>query len=155
MNPDAIRAKQWMQQYAAIVSAASGTAEAYARAQSTAARITATFGESGGSGPSQDRMQEAALEMLRHAEDLEVERGRLTEAAAARIEVVRRLAARNALWGEILSMLYLEGMSCQEARRALARDRRHPYERSAVYKLRDRALEKAWAVVCEMGAQQL
>lgn len=151
MNRDQISAKCWLQQYRALVDAASATAEDYARAHSAANRITATFGDGGGSGPSQDRMQEAALEMIAHAESLSVEAARLTRMHRSRVEVVRKVSEKNVLWGEILSMIYLEGMSCQDALRTLSRDRGHRYERSAIYKLRDRALGKAWAVIVEEG----
>lgn len=147
----AARARAFLQSYDFAIRAAERAADDYARAHSAAARMTATFNGASGSGPSQDRMQDAAIEMMRHADDLAIERDDLTRMHRQRAEVIRRVSERNALWGEVLAMLYMEGMTCEQCRAALARDRRHPYARSAVYKLRDRALEKACDAMEELG----
>ena len=61
------------------------------------------------------------------------------------------VAERNCLHGEILQCLYIEGLSCAECRRWLARDRRHEYAASSIYKLRDRALDRAFDAMVELG----
>ncbi len=145
------RAKAFLQSYGVLVMQQRRAADEYARAADLAHHIGACAGSSGGGGGSSDKVADAAVAMLEAAEAIKDDLRELSDMRSLRDEVVRRVAADNWLWGEVLQLVCVEGMTGSEAARHLARDRRHPYSPSAVYKLRDRALEKAYGHMLEMG----
>ncbi|WP_417176656.1 hypothetical protein [Adlercreutzia equolifaciens] len=152
MNERQRLAHQWLRTYQITVHQVDSLVDAYAAAQSRAMAITAAVGEGGGSSsPSEGRFQNAANEMLELSEKLSVQADELAGQYERQLEVVRAVAERNCLHGEILQCLYIEGLSCAECRRWLARDRRHEYAASSIYKLRDRALDRAFDAMVELG----
>ncbi|MCI8425668.1 MAG: hypothetical protein HFJ72_08445 [Adlercreutzia sp.] len=152
MNERQRNAHNFLRTYRLAVRQVDDLVDAYAAAQSRALRITAALGEGGGaSSPSEGRFQNAANEMMELADRLDAQAEQLADQFSRQLEVIRAVSERNVLWGEILEMLYVEGLSCAEAQRWLARDRRHEYALSSIYKLRDRALDRAWDAVIELG----
>lgn len=145
------RAKSFLQSYGVLVMQQRRAADEYARAADLANHIGACAGSPGGSGGSSDKVADAAIAMMEAAESIKADSLELSRMRSDRDEVVRRVAADNWLWGEVLQLVCVEGMTGSEAARHLARDRRHPYSPSAVYKLRDRALEKAYGHMLDMG----
>lgn len=152
MNEGQKEAKKFLQSYRVTMAQAQHIVDDYAAAQSVAHSITSVIGGCGGCwSPSGEKMADAAVEMVSHADSLMLRRSALTQMCAQRDEVIREVAARNQLLGEVLNLIYVDGMRPCEVQRVLERDRRHPYSQSSIYRLRDRALEKAHEVMEEKG----
>lgn len=115
--------------------------------------MTAGFGAPCGNGGTTDKVAQGAIEMMGHADDLMVERDRLTRLYTARSDVIAAVAERNQLWGEVLEMVHVEGMRICDVRRFIEHDRRHAISEGAVYKLYYRALEKAFDEMERLGAK--
>lgn len=153
MNEKQRKARAYLRSYRVMVAQAEKCMEDYERAYDRAHKVTATLGECPGGGPSSDKVSEGAVEMLRHADELKVEHDRLTRLYRRRNEVIEAVAERNQLWGEVLSMVHVEGMKVSDVRRFLERDRRHIVSQSAAYQLYYRALEKAYDEAVSMGVR--
>ena len=152
MKTEAKKAKEFLRNYRLKVRMVRSAATEYSMASSTAHMITACAGDMGGGGShSQQKMADAAVRMLDHADDIAASVAALTEEYELRRKVIERTGEKNALWGEVLHRVYVDGLTIPELHRFLERDRSHPYDRSSVYRLHDRALEKAYEVMVEMG----
>jgi hypothetical protein len=144
-------AHRFLGKYRLLVSLSRTTVDEYAEAQSTAHAITSVIGDEGGGSPSRDKMADAAIRMLEHADSVEARSRELDEAWGARLKVIEAVAGRHPLWGDVLDCLYVRGMSVSETGAWLAKDRQHPYERTSLYRLRERALEKAYEEIERLG----
>ena len=153
MNDKQRKAKAYLSSYLVLVSQAERAHEDYERAYSRACRMTAGFGAPCGNGGTTDKVAQGAIEMMGHADDLMVERDRLTRLYTARSDVIAAVAERNQLWGEVLEMVHVEGMRICDVRRFIEHDRRHAISEGAVYKLYYRALEKAFDEMERLGAK--
>lgn len=152
MNEKQIKARNFLQSYDVTLRQLKSCAQDYARAQSAAHNVTATLGDGFGGSPSSDKMADAAVDCMEIGDSLDgIESPKLYALISQRNEVVRAVAARNALMGDILQCMYIERMTVKETMRYLERDRNHPYATSSIYRLRDRALEAAYR---EMVARQ-
>ena len=130
MNEKQRKARAYLRSYRVIVAQAEKCLEDYERAYDRAHKVTATLGECPGGGPSSDKVSEGAVEMLRHADELKVEHDRLTGLYRRRNEVIEAVAERNQLWGEVLSMVHVEGMKVSDVRRfTTGRWKRHTTRR--------------------------
>ena len=137
--------------YRAAAAQARAAASDYADACGAALAMSAAAGEGGHGSFSADKMEEAAIDMMEHADAALAAAARLTEMRDLRDEVILAVAARSPLLGEVLQMIYADGMRAAEASRELAAARGHAYAQSSVYKLRDRALSIAWEEMRERG----
>lgn len=153
LNDKQRKAKAYLSSYLVLVSQAERAYEDYERAYSRACRMTAGFGAPCGNGGTTDKVAQGAIEMMGHADDLMVERDRLTRLYTARSDVIAAVAERNQLWGEVLEMVHVEGMRICDVRRFIEHDRRHAISEGAVYKLYYRALEKAFDEMERLGAK--
>lgn len=153
MNYEQSLAHRFLNSYRTRKKFIDAAADEYAAALSSAVRVTAAVGDMGGSSPSPSasKMTDAADQMLAAAERVEAELADMAREIARRNEVILAVAERNSLWGDVLEMFYVEGLSGIEICHFLARDRRHPYHRSAVYRLRERALGVAYQEMTERG----
>lgn len=153
MKTEAKKAKEFLRNYRLKVRMVRSAATEYSEASSAAHMITACAGNDGGSSGShsQQKMADAAVRMLDHADDIAASVAKLTQEYELRKEVIEEVGTRNALWGEVLHRVYVDGLTIPELHHYLERDRSHPYDRSSVYRLHDRALEKAYEVMVEMG----
>ena len=151
MKKTASIAHRCLGKYRLLVSLSRSSVDEYASAQSAAHAITAVLGDDGGGSPSRDKMADAAIRMLEHAEAVERGTHGLTEAWEERKAVIEAVADRHPLWGDVLDCLYVRGLTVAETGAWLAKDRRHPYERTSLYRLRERALEKAYEEMERLG----
>lgn len=152
MKKTAMIANKYLGQYRLLVRLSRSSIDEYAAAESQAHSITSIIGKEGGGGsPSRDSMQNAAIRMIEHAEYLDSAGDALTRAWEERNEVICAVGNKHPLWADVLECLYVRGMSVSEMGRWLASDRNHPYERTSLYRLRERALEKAYEAMEELG----
>lgn len=152
MNAEAKKARDFLRNYRLMVRMVRSSATEYSEASSTAYMVTACAGDGGGGGShSQQKMEAAAVRMLDHADDIAASTSKMTDAYESRNRVIERTSELNPLWGEVLRSVYVDGLTMAELQRHLERDRSHPYDRSSVYRLHERALEKAYGVMEEMG----
>lgn len=150
LNIKAVLASKYLQRYSLLKKAARKAAKDYANAYDDAHRITSCFGnERGGGSPSIDKMADAAVAMLEHSDHINVKSGEWNAAYEERQELVFKVADKNHLLGEVLQCVYIDGMTMKELGRYLERDRSHPYARSSLYRLRDKALERAYDIIEE------
>ena len=70
MNEKQRKARAYLRSYRVIVAQAEKCLEDYERAYDRAHKVTATLGECHGGSPSSDKVSEGAVEMLRHADEL-------------------------------------------------------------------------------------
>lgn len=154
MKKTAMIANRYLGKYRLLVRLSRSSIDEYAEAESQAHSITSVIGNEGGGSPSRDAMQNAAIRMIEHAEHLDAAGDELTRAWEERKRVVLAVAGKHPLWGDVLECLYVRGMTIAELREWLTRDRNHPYERTSVYRLRERALEKAYEAMVELGVDE-
>ena len=144
-------ANRYLGQYRLLVRMHRSSVDEYAEAQSQAHSITSVLGGEGGGSPSRDSMQNAAIRMIELAEAMDAATRELEAAWERRNEVILAVGGMHPLWADVLECLYVRGMSVSEMGRWLASDRNHPYERTSLYRLRERALEKAYDAMAELG----
>ncbi|HIW77072.1 MULTISPECIES: hypothetical protein [Gordonibacter] len=114
--------------------------------------MSSVAGVPGSRSSSQDKMAEAAIEMMRHAEHIKVDSSVLNTERDMRQNVVFAVCDKNALWGDVLQLVYIDGLSIPELHRELD-SRGKPFARSSVYRLHERALEKAYEAMIELGVK--
>lgn len=151
MKKTAIIAHRYLGKYGLLVRLSRSSIDEYAEAQSQAHSITSVLGGEGGRSPSRDAMQNAAIRMMQHADALDAGGDDLTRAWEDRNRVILAVSGMHPLWGDVLECLYVRGLSVSEMGKWLAKDRCHPYERTSLYRLRERALEKAYEAMVELG----
>ena len=154
MNSEQKRAHDYLKSYCCRRRMLHAAADEYARAVSTAEHITAAVGDSGPSpSPSASKMTDAADSMLECADRAAAESDGMAALLAERDAVISAVADRNPLCGEILEMYYKEELPVAKIRIYLAADRCHPYARSSVYRLLDRARTMAFQAMRDMGVR--
>lgn len=154
MNSEQKRAHDYLGSYRCRRRMLHAAADEYARAVSAAEHITAAVGDTGPSAsPSASRMTDAADSMLECADRAAVDSDGMSASLAERDSVISAVADRNPLCGEVLEMFYKEELPVAKIQLYLASDRRHPYARSSVYRLLDRARTVAAEVMREIGVR--
>lgn len=146
MKKTATIAKKYLRRYSLLMRHIAATADEYAASDSVARGITSVIGGDGGSkSHSQSKMADAAVEMVVHADAIAARGEELTRARDERDMVVFAVSDRNHVWGDVLHAVYVERMTVPEAADAMG------YSRAAGYRLHDRALEAAYAAMCDLG----
>lgn len=153
MNERASRAREYLNTYRSNMRLAVRAERDYINASSRAYAITSAIGgDVGGRSHSQEKMADAAAEMVDCADALlSITQARHIAEYQNRNDVIVEVGARNRLLGEVLECVYAEGMTIPEVAKWLADDRRHPYSRTSVYRLHEKALEAACDVMDERG----